>query len=401
MLYRGTPALKVACVLITHLPIRAELRRTARLRDKPVLITARSSEGPRVLDVTPDVEGVSPGMPLQEALSRCRGAALVEADEAYYHRVFDQIVEALLGRSPVVEKGELGRAYVDMRGTEGIYGGDEGIITALLNAVPGNLGPRVGLAESKFPAYVAASASEAGRATRVSEDIPDFLSGFPIDLLPLSWEDRVRLQDFGLNTIGQVASLPVGSIQAQLGTQGRVAWELANGIDKRALVPSRLQEAVSDFLTFPVPATSLFAILPAVEILLGRIFSQPSVRGKYLRSVSIQANVLNRSPWSKKIVFKSPINSVEAALFVLRNALETAEIPGPLDDIRMSVSETAGETGIQSSLFSEVRKRQQLREVMRHLEVRLRAKPPIYRVMDVEPWSRIPERRQALVEFVP
>ena len=394
--------MKVACVLITHLPMKAELGRNSSLCDRPALIITQSSGGTTVLDASWQAKGVSHGMPLQEALSRCSGAAVLEADELYYQRVFDKVVEALLDRSPTVEKGELGCAYVDVHGTEGIYGGDRGIMSTLLEAVPDDLGPRIGLAESKFPAYVAAIASKAGQATKVPKDVPDFLREFPVNLLPLSWEDRARLQqDFGLHLIGQVASLPVGSMQAQFGTQGRVAWELANGVDNRPLIPSKYQETVTDFLTFPVPATSLFAILPAVEILLGRLFSQPSLKGRSMRSSFIQANVLNRPAWSKKFVFASPVNKKETALFALRNALEAAELPGPLEDMRMSVSETAGESGIQSSIFAEVRKQHQLREVIRQLEARLRTKSPIYKIMDVEPWSRIPERRQALVEFVP
>ena len=394
-------ATKIACVLITHLPVKAELRRNPLLRDKPVLIVTQSSGGPQVLDASRQVRGVSADMPLQEALSQCKGATLLEADETYYHGMFDRVIEALLQRSPLVEKGDIGRAYVDMHGTEAIYGGDEGMTVALLEAVPHGFGPRVGLAESKFPAYVAALSSKAGGASRVSENVMGFFGKRSIDLLPLSWEDRVRLHNFGLHTMGQVAALSVGSMQAQFGMKGRVAWELSNGIDKSPLVSSRHQEAVTDFITFPVPATSLFAILPAVEILLGRIFSHPSLRGKYLRSVSLQANVLNRPPWSKKVVFKSPMDRKEKALFALKNALEATEILGPLEDLRMTVSDTAGESGTQSSLFVEVRKQEQLREVMRQLEVRLRARPPIYKVMDVEPWSRIPERRRALVEYAP
>ena len=401
MLLEGASPMKVACVLITHLPVKAEVRRNPGLRDRPVLIATQSSKGTEVLDVSPQVTGVSPGMPLQEALPRCRGAALIEADETYYHQMFDQIVEALLDKSPLVEKGEIGSAFLDMHGTEGLYGGDEGIMDALLETVPAHFGPRVGLAMSKFPAYIAAVASKPGQATKVPGDVAGFLEELPIDLLPLSWEDRVRLHEFGLRSIGQVASLRVGSMQAQFGTRGRVAWKLANGIDDSPFVPSRYQEAVTDFLTFPVPATSLFAILPAIEILLGRLFAHPSLRGKHLRAVSIQANVLNRSPWSKRFAFKSPVSKKDSALYALRNTLETAEIPGPLEDMRMTVSGTASESGTQSSLFVEVRKQQQLREVMRQLEARLRTKPPIYKVMDVEPWSRIPERRQALVEFVP
>ena len=35
------------------------------------------------------------------------------------------------------------------------------------------------------------------------------------------------------------------------------------------------------------------------------------------------------------------------------------------------------------------------------LKARLRVQPPIYQVREVEPWSRLPERRQALVPYVP
>lgn len=242
--------MKVACVLITHLPVKAEVQRNGALIDKPVLITTQSSEGMLVLDVSQKAKGVSPGMPLQVALSRCKGAVLIEADDAYYHQVFDRIVEALFDKSPLVEKGDLGCTFLDMHGTERMYGGDEGIIDALQEAAPPDFGPRVGLAKSKFLAYLAAVMSKPGQATTVPTDVAGFLKELPVDLLPLSWEERTRLHDFGLLTMGQIASLSVGSLQAQFGPQGRVAWELANGIDKSPLVSSKRREAVTDFLRF-------------------------------------------------------------------------------------------------------------------------------------------------------
>ena len=42
-----------------------------------------------------------------------------------------------------------------------------------------------------------------------------------------------------------------------------------------------------------------------------------------------------------------------------------------------------------------------LKEALRQLQARLGAQPPIYQVREVEPWSRIPERRQVLVPFSP
>ncbi|MDP7578937.1 MAG: hypothetical protein QGF12_05295 [SAR202 cluster bacterium] len=393
--------MKIACVLVTHLPVKAEIQRTAILRDKPILIITQSSDGPRVLDISSEVKGVFSGMPLQEALSRSKDAVLVESDEAYYDQVFDQMMEGLFNRSPLVEKSKLGCAFVDISGVEKLYGGEDGIVSTLLGAVEPHLGPRIGLANSKFPAYVAALNSNPGQSSKVPKRVPYFLRNLPVDLLPFSWDDRLRLHNFGLQTMGQIAALSIGSMQAQFGIRGRVAWELANGIDKSPFIPSKYKEMMTDHLDFPVPATSLSMILPAMEVLLGRIFSHPLLRRRCIRSILIQANVRNRPPWVKRVAFKSPVGRKDTAFSILRNALKTTDIPGPLEDISMKISDIAGEFGMQTSLLVDIRKRRCLQEAMQQLETRLRVKPPIYKVMDMEPCSRIPERRRALVEFRP
>lgn len=393
--------MKIACVLITHLPAKSEVRRRPELLDRPVIVAAASSKGATVLDFSSQVRGVTVGMPLQEAVSRCSSATLVEADEPYYRNVFAGTVEALMQRSPIVEAGELGCVFVGVTGLETMYRGEVGLISALLDAVPEVFNPRIGVAETKFPAYVAAMKIDGGRALRVPEDVGTFLRDVSIDLLPMSWDDRTRLHEFGLHTMGQVASQSVGAMQSQFGANGKAAWELSNGVDRRPLSPVRQQEEVSESLAFPVPATNLFAIVPALEVLLGRAFGRSGVRGKYFRRASMEASVMNRAPWTKHVVFKSPVDSREKAIFALKNTLEGIELPGALEDLTLILSEATGQSGIQSSLFEDVRKQEQLREMMSHLHVRLRVKPPIYKIMEVEPWSRIPERKQALVQFTP
>ncbi len=393
--------MKIACVLITHLPAKSEVRRRPELLDRPVIVAVASSKGATVLDFSPQVRGVTFGMPLQEAVSRCSSATLVEADEPYYRNVFAGTVDALMQRSPIVEAGELGCVFVGVTGLETMYRGEVGLISALLDAVPAVFNPRIGVAEAKFPAYVAAMKSDGGRASRVPSDVAGYLRDVSIDLLPMSWEDRTRLHEFGLHTMGQVGSQSVGAMQSQFGADGRTAWELSSGIDRRALSPVRQQEEIKESLAFPVPATNLFAIVPALEVLLGRALGRSGVRGKYFRRASMEASVMNRAPWVKHVVFKSPVDSKEKAIFALKNTLEGIELPGALEDLTLTLSEATGQSGIQSSLFEDVRKQEQLREMMSHLHVRLRAKPPIYKIMEVEPWSRIPERKQALVQFTP
>ncbi len=202
----------IACVLVTHLPIKVELRRYPGLRGRPVVITERYGSREMVLDSSPEARGVAAGMSLQEAVSRCKDAALLQADGPYYYEGFDALVRSLEQRSPLVEKAGLGCAYVGLDGLEAMYGGEARLIASLLQAIPHDFNPRIGVAGGKFPAYVAAVTSSGGRATKVPDDVAGFLKELSIDLLPLSWENKARLHRFGLHTLGQLAALSVGSV---------------------------------------------------------------------------------------------------------------------------------------------------------------------------------------------
>ena len=393
--------MKVACVLITHLPVKSELVRRPELARRPVIITETAGSKQRVLDSSPEARGVVAGMSLQEALSRCKEAVLVEADAPHYREAFDGLLSSLEQRSPLVEKSDLGCAYVGLDGLEAMYGGEPRLITTLMQAIPNSFNPRIGLAKGKFPAYVAAVTSDAGQATRVPDDGARFLKDFSVELLPLSWENKVRLHRFGLHTLGQVAELSLGSMQAQFGQEGRAAWQLANGIDGNHLLPYQREEIVTDFLTFPAPTITSQSLLAGIETLLGRTFARAEVRGKYVRSIILESQILRHTPWLRFFPFKDAVGSKDKAFFVMKSALESVVLPGPLEDMKLTLAGLTGESGIQTSLFSDTRKRAQLREAVRQLEAQLGRKPPIYQVRDLEPWSNIPERRQALIQFDP
>ena len=394
--------MKIACVLITHLPMKAELMRRPDLRDRPVIVTEGPDSKEVVLDSSPEARGVVPGMPLQEAMSRSKAAVLLRADASHYESVFNKMIASLCQRSPLVEKGEMGCAYVGLDGLEKMYGGETRLVASMFNAVPQNLNPRVGVASGKFMAYVAALSGRRGQATRVSEGgAAGFLRDLTVDALPLPWEDRTRLRRFGVHTIGHLAAMEFGPIQAQFGPAGRRAWELANGRDLSPLVPHKAIDAVNEYLTFPMPTITLDVLLVATELLLGRAFARPVLRSRYVRMATLEAKVMLGAPWVRGVAFRDAVGGKEMAARTLRATLDGTALPGPLEDLGLTLSGFTGESGIQASLFSDMRRQEQLREMMRQMEVRLRAKPPVFKVKDIEPWSRIPERRQALVQFDP
>lgn len=394
----------IACMLVTHLPVKAEVRRYPQLRGKPVIITESYGSKDLVLDSSPEARGVGAGMPLAEAMARCKEASLLQADAPYYNGTFDKLVRALELRSPMVERDGLGCAYVGLEGLELMYGGEARVVASLLQAAPQEFNPRVGVAGGKFPAYVAAVTTKGGRATQVPRDsvgLAAFLSGLSIGLLPLSWANKTRLHRFGIHTLGQLSALPVGAVQAQLGTEGRRAWQLANGVDNSPLTPHRPQQAVEESLTFPSPTSTWSPILMALGTLLGRAFARPEIGGRYVRTATIESHVYRLPPWVKRFGFKEALGSRDRALFALKSRLDSVTLPGPLEDMKLTLTGFTGESGIQTNLFSDVRKQEQLKEMMRQLEAVMGGRPPIYQMKEIEPWSRIPERRQALVPFDP
>ena len=113
----------IACLLITHLRAKVEMRRHRDLRNNPALIMERSGGRSLVVDATPFTSGVLPGMIQEEALSIRPEALVLEADEPHYNKVFSQILTSLQAISDRVERTELGMAYVRLDGLAHLYGG--------------------------------------------------------------------------------------------------------------------------------------------------------------------------------------------------------------------------------------------------------------------------------------
>ena len=104
--------MKIACVLITHFPVKAELQRHEDIQGKPVIVVDHSESRRLVVDSTPSARGVRSGMSLSEAMSRSKTSVVIEADYSYYERCFQELLLALLDVGDRVEKGPLGMAYV-------------------------------------------------------------------------------------------------------------------------------------------------------------------------------------------------------------------------------------------------------------------------------------------------
>ncbi|MCE2527412.1 MAG: hypothetical protein J4G00_07760 [Actinomycetia bacterium] len=391
--------MRVACLLISHLRAKSEMHRHARLEDQPAVIVDRSGSTPLVVDRTSQAFGVRVGMTLEQAISHHADSIVLEADEPYYQQVFDDVLGSLVNVGHRVEGSELGTVYARLDGLEALYGGEEHLVYTLLRAVPHDLEPAVGVADAKFPAFVAARTGKAMQVVWVPADATRFLSPHSIDLLPVSAEIKEGLHLLGLHTIGAVAELPKGLLTDQFGMEGLQAWSLCNGIDERPLIPLEATETIVETTSFPHQSASLELFLVTVDILLKKAFSRPRMLGRQAAGVVLECSCDGALSWRKSVHFKQGLHGWRQASPIIRNQVKMDPPRTAIEEIRLSLTDLSGASGVQLGLWADPKKVKwrRIREVEKKLRSKMPANHILHRVVEVAPWHPAPEMRAVQV----
>ena len=394
--------MRIACVLITHLRAKAELQRHEHLRDSPIAVVDRTDGKPLVVDTSAGASARA-GMTLEQAMSSHNGLIILDADEPYYRRVFEDVVEALLRVGDRIEPAELGTAYARLDGLESLYGGEEKAASALLDAVPGWLSARVGVGGSKFASYIAARTADVRSVVACPADEAGFLAPLSIELLPLSEDLKRSLHGFGVHTMGQATCLSRDMLADRFGREGILAWDFCKGMDARAVVPVRPATSVVEHASLPFASTSLELLLATTDILLQRAYSRPQLRRRLVGSVALASISMDNTPWTRTVRFKEAAGSWQRASELVRSDVEAHAPQTPIDDLTLTLNDLTGESGRQLGLLEDAkdRRRDRLFEVDASLRTRMKGLQPLHRVVEVAPWHPVPEMRALKVPIDP
>jgi len=389
----------IACVYVPRFAVEVERQRRSDIAARLVLIGEVT-----VLDCSLGAEtsGVRPGMRMSEAIGLCHQVVVLPPDVPHYERRFEEALDVLDGLSPVVEAACLGAAYLSLDGlsVEPVPFAEEAI-SALRRRT--GLMAAVGIAGGKFAAWTVARAARPGLAKALPPgEEAAFLAPLPVDLLPASDSMRWRLRLLGLETMGDIARLPLGAFQQQFGPEGKRCWELAGGIDDEPLTPRVREETVVRRLQMPAPTVALEAILMGVERLVYAAYGDSGRRGRWVRKAVVRATLdAGGGSWELPVPFREALADPRDAWFAVKCAIARRPPQRPVEELEVELVGLSAESGKQSAMFEgKGRLRGQVEEAVRQLRAH-GGQASIGKVVEVEPWSRIPERRAALVEFDP
>ena len=266
---------------------------------------------------------------------------------------------------------------------------------------------RVGWGTGKFTAWVAASRAKPGEAVIVpSGGEGKFLASQPIAVLPLDPDTHRRLRQLGIRTLGALAALPEEAVTAQFGAVGRKLWRLAAGQTVEPVVGGVAPEPIVAALTFFTPVGERDLIERAIDQLIARALKDPRRIGWRVQAVRLVAEVEGGRSWLADILLKDPTADAARIVAPLRTRLEQAPPAGAVTRLVLELTAFApGTTELQlfaRDAVAAARAGQQRALANAAREIRQRLKRIyLYHVIEVQPWSRLPERRYALIDFEP
>ncbi|MDQ4019297.1 MAG: hypothetical protein M3188_05605 [Actinomycetota bacterium] len=389
----------IGCLMIPVFPLRAALGNRLEIRDRPAALAPEAGEQPLVGPCTAAAEaaGVSAGMRLSEALATCPRLVLVEQDQAGVEEEWERVLRRLEDAGFAVESAEPGCAYFETAGLERLAGGLDAALKRAFAAVGPTWEPRIGAASRRFTALAAASvATPLGIVVVDDDESALFLEPLPLDLLALAPERRRELSDLGIRRLGELARLPGSSVADRLGRDGEEAWRIVSGADRSRVEGRRPPSEVVEELEFPEAVANELTLVRALAALVDRVLARPERGGRIPRRLAVSARLVGGGSWRRSLTLREPSAEPDRLRIALRPKL--TELTAPVLALRLELGELTDSIGTQAELVRArgSRLRARLREGLRQARAGV-GLDAVCTVVEVAPWSRIPESRAILV----
>jgi protein ImuB len=389
----------VACILIPGFELRAALATRPGLSLRPAALSPAPGGEPLLGPVTAAAEeaGVRPGMRMGEALATCPSLVLVEQDPAAAEEAWEGLLARLEDAGFAVDPEEPGCVYFENRGVERLYGGLEPALERALAAVGPAWDPRAGAARRRFAALAAATVARTGHAVVVDDGREEgFLAPLPLSLLPLSADRYAELEGLGVRRLGELAALPSAAVAERLGPEGHGAWSLARGGDGSRVRGRRPAAELAEALEFPEAVANELTLRRAFGALLDRLLARPERAGRPFRKVGLSARLVGGGSWRRTVTLRDA--TADRARLRAAVAPKLLELPAPVVELRLEGVELAESVGQQLELVQpgadELGSR--LSEGLRQVRAST-GSGSVCAVVEVAPWSRIPESRALFV----
>ncbi|MCF8108841.1 MAG: DNA polymerase IV [Desulfohalobiaceae bacterium] len=251
------------------------------LLGRPVIVGGVSDRGVvSAASYEARVFGVHSAMPVRTARQLCPGGVFLKGRMARYKELSENIMTILRDFSPLVEPISIDEAFLDLSGSERLFGPVREVCQTIKHRIRTEQGltASIGLAPNKFLAKIASDWDKPDGFTVVlGNQVQDFVRVLPVEKISgVGARTQAMLKAIGVRTAGDMSKFPLEFWERKLGKRGIDLFHKCLGRDDSPVRPVRRRKSCSAENTFQQDLNS-------VEILKKRLLMQSERVGRDLR----------------------------------------------------------------------------------------------------------------------
>jgi DNA polymerase-4 len=265
-----------------------EQRDHPALRGKPVIVGGSADARGVVSTASYEARkyGVHSAMPMTEAKRRCPHAVFLPVNAAKYRETSRHIFQIFYKYTPLVEGLSLDEAFLDLSGSEKLFGSPLEIARAIKREIESEVGltASIGLSYCKFLAKMGSDMNKPDGLTVLGrEQLHSVVHPLPISKLwGVGKKAALQLERLGIKTIGDAARMDLQIIRRFTGSLADHIYLLANGVDPRPVEPYHERKSIGQEVTFAEDVGNL-------EFLHTTLLSQSETIARELRQRKLEA----------------------------------------------------------------------------------------------------------------
>lgn len=303
--------------------------------------------------------GVTNGMATWRARERCPHLVLVPGRFGEYRTLSGRVMEILGNYTPAIHQLSIDEAFLDVRGSERLFGSAGVIAREIRRRVRDEVGLTVsiGVASTKHLAKIASQVAKPdGLVVVPAGEERDFLDPLPIRLIwGIGPATERRLTTAGIRTIGDLARDSPERLSALVGAEsGKRLHALSLNRDPRQVSPPPRQRSLGAQSAFPraVPTAALLA--ETLGHVADRVSSRLRAERLAGRTVTVRVRFLRMRSVTRSLTLTEPVCTTltltEIARVLVRHALD--DNPGErfVTLLGVSVSRLDAEAPVQTEL---------------------------------------------------
>ena len=326
------------------------------LRSKPIAVG-----GGVVLAASYEAKhfGVRGGMSGWQARELCPQLIFVSGHFTEYQRLGDATIKVVGDFTPLVERISIDEAFADVKGCEHLFGPPAEIARAIRHRVRAELGLpiSVGVARTKHLAKIASQVAKPDGLVVVDpETEQEFLHPLPVELMwGVGPATKARLEEIGVLTIGQLATIPGRSLERLLGSAAAeklaaLSWNR----DPRDIKTERRAASAGAQSALGRKPAEEHVYRPTLLHLADRIATRLRARSRPGRTVTVRVRFANLEAATRSVTLDAPISATvilaEIAEELVRAILADHPHEKTISLLAISVSHLEEHWGVQFEL---------------------------------------------------